>query len=156
MEDFYPGSLQPAFFQEAEVARPVEDDVVEQTDPDDRAGRLELPGDLDVAGRRFEGAAGVVVGDDHGGGSIGKGVGKNLPRMHGAAINQPNGDHSDIQNLVGTVDGGTQEMLLFAVGVVADVGKQVGRGDDLGTFRLDAASGKFNGRKNRRCLCIPS
>ena len=44
-------ALQRPRLQEAEVARPVEDDVVEQVDADDGSSGLELCGDVDVVGR---------------------------------------------------------------------------------------------------------
>jgi hypothetical protein len=40
--------LQRPRFQEAEVTRPVEDDVVEQVDADDNSGGFELGCDVDV------------------------------------------------------------------------------------------------------------
>jgi hypothetical protein len=51
-------------FQKAEIACPVEDDVVEQIDPNDHPCRLELCRDVHIALRWIETAAGVIVGDD--------------------------------------------------------------------------------------------
>jgi hypothetical protein len=55
------GGLQLPSFQEAEIVRPVENDVVEQIDANYRTSGFELCGDPYIAGRRFEAAAGVVV-----------------------------------------------------------------------------------------------
>ncbi|MCC8988640.1 MAG: hypothetical protein LM523_13180 [Candidatus Contendobacter sp.] len=45
-------------------------------------------------------------------------------------------------------------MLLLAVGVVADVGQQVGRSRDFRAFRLDAAAGELDGRKDQGRLGV--
>ena len=79
------------------------------------------------------------------GGAIGQRVGEDFAGMHGAAVDQADGNDPDVQDLVRAVDGGAEEMLLLAVGVVADVGQQIGRGLDLRAFRLDAAAGELDG-----------
>ena len=69
----------------------------------------------------------MIVGDDDAGGAISNGVGKDFARMNRAAVNQADGNDADVQDLVRAVDRGAEEMLLLAVGVVADVRQQVRR-----------------------------
>ena len=94
--------------------------MVQQLDAYDFTSRFELGGDVDVALRRFNAAAGMIVGDDDSRSSVGKCIREDFAWMHGAAVNQANRDHADVQNLVRTVDAGAEEMLLLAIGVVAD------------------------------------
>lgn len=42
----------------------------------------------------------MVVGDDDAGGAVRHGVGEDLARMDGAAINEADGDDSDVDDLV--------------------------------------------------------
>lgn len=51
-------------------------------------------GDGDVAGRWFESPAGVIVGDNDGGGAVGQGVGEDFVGMHGAAAQGEEGPAS--------------------------------------------------------------
>ena len=90
-------------------------------------------------------ALGVIVGQDDAGGAVGDGVGKDLARVDGGAVEQADGDDADVHDFVGAVDGDAQEMLLLAVGEVADEGQDIGRGGDLEPSGFDAAARKFDG-----------
>ena len=127
--------LQPSGFQKTEVFVPVEDDVVQQFDADDCARRLELGGDVDVAGRRFDAAAGMIVGHDDRRSPVGHRIGEDFARMNRAAVEQADGNDADVQDFVGAVDAGAEEVLLLAVGIVPDVGQQIRRGRDLRALR---------------------
>jgi len=71
----------------------------------------------------------VVVGDNDGGSAVGESIGEDFAWMHGTAVDQTDGHHADVQNLIRAVDAGAEEMLLLAVGVVADMREQVAGGD---------------------------
>ena len=62
----------------------------------------------------------MVVGHDNAAGTIGQRIGKDLPWMNRAAIHQPNGNDSHVQDFVGAVNGNGKEMFLPAVGAMAD------------------------------------
>ena len=68
------------------------------------------------------------MGDDDARSTVGDGVGKDFAGMDGAAVNEADGNNPDVEDFVGTVDCGAKEMLLFAVGVVADEGGEDRRG----------------------------
>ena len=59
-------ALQRSGFQEAEIARLVEDDVVEQVDADDGSGCFELRNNVDVALGGLQAAAWMIMSDDDG------------------------------------------------------------------------------------------
>ena len=63
-------ALQRSGFQEAEISRPVEDDVVEQVDADNGSGCFELCSDVDVALGWLQAAAWMIMSDDDGGGTV--------------------------------------------------------------------------------------
>ena len=73
--------LQLSFFQKAKISRAVENDVIKQFDAYDVTCRFELGSDLDVAGRWFEAAARVIVGDDDSACSRAQCRSKDLARM---------------------------------------------------------------------------
>ena len=81
--------LQLSFFQKAKVSRAVEDDVVEQLDAYDFTSRFELGGDLDVIGRWFKAAAGVIVGHDEGRCGCLKGDAEDDTRVDRRPVNPP-------------------------------------------------------------------
>lgn len=77
--------------------------MIQQHDAYDLTRRFDLCGDVDVAGRGFEAAAGVIMGDDDGGGAVCKCIGEDFARMYGAAVNQANRHYANFQNLVRAV-----------------------------------------------------
>jgi len=74
--------------QKAKVSSSVEDDVVQQLDADDFTRRFELGGDVDVALRRFNTSAGVIVGNDDSRGPVGQRIREDFARMNRAPVNQ--------------------------------------------------------------------
>ena len=63
----------------------------------------------------------MVVSDDNRAGPVGNSVRKYLARMHGATVDQTNGDDPDVQNLVRAVDRGAEKVLLFTVCIMSDL-----------------------------------
>ena len=110
--------LQASRFQKTEVLTPVEDDVVQQRNPDYRARRLDLTGDLDVGCRGLQASCWVIVGDDNRRRSIRQRVRKHFARMDWRPIDQSDRNDPDVQDLVRSVDAGAEEVLLLAVSVV--------------------------------------
>src|SRR5437867_811211 len=96
----------------------------------------------------------MVVSDDDCRGAVGKCIGEDFAWMNRSAVNQTHRDDADIQNLVGTIDGGTQKMFLLPVGKVPNVRQEIGRGLDLDALRFDSATREFNRRQNQSGLCI--
>ena len=60
--------------------------MIEEVYPHDFSGGFQLAGYLDIAGRWFQSTAGMVVGNDHGGGAVGKRIGKDFAGMNGASV----------------------------------------------------------------------
>lgn len=131
---------------EGVVAFCVEDDVVQEAEPQDFCGFFELLCDVAVFGAWFEFSVGVVVGDDYGGGSFGYHVGEDFPRVDVALVDQANANDPDVHYLVRAVDGDAQKVLLLSVGVVLDQRKHVGRELDLQPFGLNSSPNEFEGR----------
>ena len=77
--------------------------MVEKGDAEDFAGLFDLAGDVDVRGRRFEAALGVVVGQDEVGGAVGQDFGKNFARVDRGTVQESHGDDADVQDLVGAI-----------------------------------------------------
>ena len=98
--------LQLCVLQKAKVSSPVEDDVVQQLDAYDFARRFELGGDVDVALRRFNTTAGVIVGNDDSRSTVGQCIRKDFARMNRAPVNQANRNDADVQDFVRAVDAG--------------------------------------------------
>jgi hypothetical protein len=81
--------------------------VVQELDADNFACGSELCGDLDVAWRRFESAAGVIVGNDDCRSPVGKRIREDFARMNRTPVNQANRNDADVQDFIGAVDAGT-------------------------------------------------
>ena len=146
------GFSEPALLEEAEIAGGVENDVVEEGNAEDFAGLLDLASDINIRGRGVEAALGVVVGQDEAGGAVGQDFGKHFARVDRGTVQESHGDDADVQDLVGAIDGDGEEMLLLAVGVVADQRKDISRGGNLEAAGLDATAGKLDGGDDAHCL----
>src|SRR5574340_1549921 len=79
-------------------------------------------------------------------------LGKHLSRMHRCSVDQTNGDHANIEDLIGTIDAGAKKMFLLPICIMSDMRKQIGWSRDLYSLGFDAASGEFNRRKYQRSL----
>ena len=99
-------SLQLSGFQETEVSSPVEDDVVKQLDAYNFTRRFELGGDVDVALRRFNTTAGVIVGNDDSRSTVGQCIREDFARMNRTPVNQANRNDADVQDFIRAVDAG--------------------------------------------------
>lgn len=111
--------------------------MIQERDSDDGSRCLKLGGYLDVVGRWFEAATWMIVGNDDRRGAIGQRVREYFARMNWRSVDKADGNDSDVQNLVGSVDACAKEMLLFPVGVVSHVRQQVGGRFDLGSLRFE-------------------
>ena len=67
----------------------------------------------------------MVVGNDHCRGAVCECIRKDLARMDGATVDQANGNDPDVQDLVCSVDGGAEKVLLLPIRVVPDMRQQV-------------------------------
>src|SRR5690554_340319 len=109
----------PEFF-EAHVTLLGDDDVVEHPDAEDRPGLDELPGDAEILCGGLERSRGVVVDQDDRGGTVGDRLGKDLPGVDEALVQDPDGDGPALDHLAGTVQRYTEEILLLLIPPLRD------------------------------------
>lgn len=81
---------QASRLQEAVIAFPIENDVVQERNTDDRTRRLELAGHLDIGWGGLKPAARVVVRDNNGSRAIRQSVSEYLSRVNGSTVDQAN------------------------------------------------------------------
>lgn len=133
----------------------VEDDVIEDGDAHDFSGLFHALGDVHVGAGGLQGPHGMVVGEDDGNGSIADRSGKDFPRVSQGSVYETDGDDADVDDFIGAVDGGAEEVLLLAVGVVPDMGNNIGGVADLDAFGLDASPNEFDGGEDEGGLGVP-
>src|SRR3989338_5122836 len=136
------------FLEKTVIAGFVEYDVVEQFDANRFAGGLEAAGGLDVFAGRDEVRAGMIVGDDDGGGAVGQGVGEEFTGVDLDFVGEADRNDAGGDDFVCAVQSDADQMFLFAVGVVANEGDDVSRERDFKSGGLDAAPGKLHRSQN--------
>ena len=80
--------------------------MVQQLDAYDLTSRFELGGDVDVALRRFNTTAGVIVGDNNSRSTVGQRIREDFARMNRTPVKQANRNDADVQDFVRAVDAG--------------------------------------------------
>ena len=66
----------------------------------------DLGGDVDVALRRFNTTAGVIVGDDDSRSTVGQRIREDFARMNRAPVYQANRNDADVQDFIRAIDAG--------------------------------------------------
>ena len=74
------------------------------------------------------------MGDDDGRSAIHQRVGEHFARMGRAPNHQSDGTHANIDDVVGAVDTHAKQLFRFAIGIVPDMGQQIGRGFNVAGF----------------------
>ncbi len=75
----------------------------------------------------MQSAAGVIVGNNNRGCPVCNRVGKDLSGVHLGLVHEPHGNYPCVNDFIGTVQGNTDKVLLFAVCIMADQWKDIRR-----------------------------
>lgn len=137
------------------VAFARDDNMVQNTESEYLPGVRQLIMHTKVGFAGVAVAGRMVVRKDHSGRAIGNNISEDLARVNRALIEKADSDDAFLNNLICTIQGYTDKILLLFSGNICNKGKDVLSNGDLDGFLQQVASGEFEGRKNLRCLGEP-